>query len=102
MSIQEERDFPTQTKDQGDANLVGWEGPDDPANPYNWPTWRKVVNGGLISLLALVTPLASSFFAPGVPELMEEFHSDSDLLAGFVVSVYVLGFAFGKPDSLEP
>ncbi len=30
-------------------------------------------------------------FAPGVPQLMEEFGSDSPELAAFVVSVYVLG-----------
>ena len=40
-------------------------------------------------------PLASSMFAPGVPEVMTEFHSSNTLLAGFVVSVYVLGYAFG-------
>lgn len=40
-------------------------------------------------------PLASSMFAPGVPEVMTEFHSSSTTLAGFVVSVYVLGYAFG-------
>ena len=34
-------------------------------------------------------------FAPGVPELMVEFGSASRTLASFVVSVYVLGFAFG-------
>ncbi|KAK5114781.1 hypothetical protein LTR85_010094 [Meristemomyces frigidus] len=80
---------------ESDVHVVSWDGPDDPANPFNWPLQRRVINGLLISLLALVTPLASSFFAPGVPQLMEEFGRDSDLLAGFVVSVYVLGFAFG-------
>lgn len=34
-------------------------------------------------------------FAPGVPDLMEEFHTTSDELASFCVSVYVLGFAAG-------
>ena len=34
-------------------------------------------------------------FAPGVPEVMTEFHSTNTTLAGFVVSVYVLGYAFG-------
>ena len=34
-------------------------------------------------------------FAPGVPELMEEFKSKNVLLASFVVSVYILGFAIG-------
>lgn len=34
-------------------------------------------------------------FAPGVPQVMIEFRSQSDTLASFVVAVYVLGFAFG-------
>lgn len=80
---------------ENDPNIVWWDGPDDPANPLNWPTWRKAVNCGFISLLTFVTPLASSIFAPGVPGLMADFHSDNNMLAAFVVSVYILGFAFG-------
>lgn len=34
-------------------------------------------------------------FAPGVPQVMTDFNSDSTVLATFVVSVYILGFAFG-------
>lgn len=34
-------------------------------------------------------------FAPGVPQVMAEFKENSVLLATFVVSVYILGFAFG-------
>lgn len=41
------------------------------------------------------SPLASSMFAPGVPQVMADFNSDSTVLATFVVSVYILGFAFG-------
>lgn len=33
--------------------------------------------------------------APGVPLVMEEFKTDNQMLATFVVSVFVLGFAFG-------
>lgn len=42
-----------------------------------------------------VSPLASSMFAPGVPDVMVDFDSSSKLLATFVISVYILGFAFG-------
>jgi len=38
---------------------------------------------------------SSSNCRPGVPQVMADFHSNSELLEGFVVSVYVLGFAFG-------
>ena len=34
-------------------------------------------------------------FAPGVPQLMQEFESTNSELASFVVSVFVLGFAVG-------
>lgn len=78
-----------------DINIVWWSGPNDPENPMNWPTWRKSLTCGLISVLTFVTPLASSIFAPTVPALMEDFHSDSRELAAFVVSVYLLGFSFG-------
>jgi multidrug resistance protein len=34
-------------------------------------------------------------FAPGVPQVMVDFQNSDSQLATFVVSVYVLGFAFG-------
>ncbi|KAH6609038.1 hypothetical protein Trco_002384 [Trichoderma cornu-damae] len=79
----------------GDENTVWWDGDNDPENPYNWPAWLKVLNCVLISALTFITPLASSMFAPGVPDLMQEFHATSEELASFCVSVYVLGFAAG-------
>lgn len=99
----------------GDHYIVDWNGPNDQANPLNWlgksidtndlkyqlivahirSNWKKTVNIVLISAMTFLTPLASSMFAPGVPEVMREFNSDSPLLATFVVSVYVLGWALG-------
>ncbi|PKS09902.1 hypothetical protein jhhlp_004525 [Lomentospora prolificans] len=78
-----------------DENVVWWDGPDDPENPFNWPSWKKVAMCGFVSGFTFITPLASSMFAPGVPQIMQEFESRSPLLASFVVSVYVLGFAAG-------
>ncbi|KAL9603171.1 MAG: hypothetical protein Q9219_001374 [cf. Caloplaca sp. 3 TL-2023] len=78
-----------------DLNTVGWDGPDDPANPLNFSASNKIINVGIVSALTFVTPLASSMFAPGVPEIMVEFNSTSTLLAGFVLSIYVLGLAVG-------
>lgn len=34
-------------------------------------------------------------FAPGITQVLEDFGTTSNLLSSFVVSVYVLGFAFG-------
>ncbi|KAI2616724.1 major facilitator superfamily domain-containing protein [Hypoxylon sp. NC1633] len=77
-----------------DPDVIGWD-PDDSAHPYNWPGWRTRLNLTLISCMTFLTPLASSIFAPGVPQLTTEFHSSNPVIASLVVSVYLLGFAAG-------
>jgi multidrug resistance protein len=77
------------------ANIVSWDGESDPENPLNWPSWRRWVLINLVSVITLMAGLSSSMFAPGVPALMVEFHSDNSTLASFVVTVFVLGFATG-------
>ncbi|KAH8703333.1 putative MFS multidrug transporter [Talaromyces proteolyticus] len=83
------------TPETRDPNLVDWNGPDDPQNPMNWPLSRKLVITVTISVITLLTPLGSSMFAPGVPDVMQDFKSDNIYLASFVVSVYLLGYCFG-------
>jgi hypothetical protein len=78
-----------------DSHAVCFDGPNDALDPMNWPFTKKWGMVLLISAITFLTPLASSMFAPSVPEVMEEFGSTSDMLRGFVVSVYVLGFALG-------
>ncbi|KAI0121105.1 bicyclomycin resistance protein [Xylariales sp. AK1849] len=85
---------PDEDVDEDDPDVVWWDD-NDPEHPYNWPRWRTLSNIILISAMTFITPLASSIFAPGVPQLMEEFQSSSLEMASFVVSIYILGFAFG-------
>ncbi|OJJ61030.1 hypothetical protein ASPSYDRAFT_148123 [Aspergillus sydowii CBS 593.65] len=75
--------------------LVDFDGPDDPENPFNWPTWKKMRQLVLMAFNTFITPLASSMFAPGVAEVMKEFNITSSMLGSFVVSVYILGYSFG-------
>ncbi|CUS15043.1 unnamed protein product [Tuber aestivum] len=102
-------------------DIVDWDGPEDPENPINWSRWTKVVSVVIVSSITFVTytpppppyditppvhakqflscmqdsPLSSSMLAPGVPQLLHDFHSANLQLGSFVVSIYVLGFAFG-------
>ncbi|KAK9450805.1 major facilitator superfamily domain-containing protein [Limtongia smithiae] len=78
-----------------DPNIITWDGPDDPANPLNFSTKKKLSIMFTISSLTFVVPLASSMFAPGVSLFMEEFNQSNTLLASFVVSIYILGFVLG-------
>lgn len=41
------------------------------------------------------SPLALSIFAPSVVQVSQEFHVDNQLLQTVVVSIFVLGLAFG-------
>ncbi|RSL84394.1 hypothetical protein CEP52_016450 [Fusarium oligoseptatum] len=71
-----------------DPDIVWWDSDTDPENPYHWPKWRKLSNCGLISLLTLIEPLASSIFAPGIPDLMRDFESTNTELGAFVMSMW--------------
>ncbi|KAI4162276.1 MAG: hypothetical protein LQ342_004145 [Letrouitia transgressa] len=81
--------------------VVFWDGPYDPENPQNWADWRKWNAVLIVSFITFVTPLASSMFAPAIPQVSSEFHNTSEALASFAVSVYILGFGIG-PLALSP
>lgn len=70
-----------------DPNIVDWDSPEDPQNPMNWSAKKKWSNIAILSFLTLLIPLASSMFAPGVPDVMRDFHNTNASLATFVVSV---------------
>ncbi|KAF4548501.1 Efflux pump radE-like protein [Elsinoe fawcettii] len=80
---------------QVDQYLVTWDSETDAANPLNWSRGKKVIHIALVSALTFVTPLASSMFAPGVPYVLRQFNQTNEVLASFVVSVYLVGYAFG-------
>ncbi|PNY28265.1 major facilitator superfamily transporter [Tolypocladium capitatum] len=81
--------------EEGDPNVVDWDGPDDPANPQNWSHLWKWGNIVVLAVITFNVPLASTMLAPGVPRLLEDFGTNNQSLATFVVSVYILGLAAG-------
>lgn len=42
-------------EDDGDPNIVSWDGPDDPANPMNWEMRKKWTNVAVLSILTIIT-----------------------------------------------
>ncbi|MCJ1317415.1 hypothetical protein MMC15_002739 [Xylographa vitiligo] len=85
----------TQQAEVKDPNVVDWDGPNDPMKAVNWSKKRKWGTIACLSAMTFITPLASSMFAPGVPQVLLDFNSDDALLGSFVVSVYILGYATG-------
>lgn len=82
-------------EEPADPDIVDWDGPDDPANPKNWTSKKKWANIYVLAALTFFSPLISSMFAPGVPQVQEEFQSSDQTLATFVVSVFLLGYVAG-------
>ena len=56
----------------------------------DWSTRKKAKNFFVILALTLITSLASTVVAPGVPSIMHEF-SVNNVLGAFIVSIFVLG-----------
>lgn len=73
--------------DASDPNIVDWDGPQDSNNPMNWTGKAKLINTLLIIVLTFLTPLASSMFAPGVPDVLRDFSSTASAIPELVVSV---------------
>jgi hypothetical protein len=42
-------------QDDRDPDVVDWDGPNDPANPMNWPDSKKWFNIAILSILTLIT-----------------------------------------------
>ncbi|KAK7204996.1 synaptic vesicle transporter [Myxozyma melibiosi] len=78
-----------------DSGLVGWESPDDPLNPKNWPLSRKWKTMILIIVSCFMLPMTSTMFAPGVGDVIAEFGETSSLRQTLLISIYVLGFGWG-------
>jgi hypothetical protein len=49
-----------ETIEEVDPHVVGWDGPDDPENPQNWPDSKKWGIIGVLAAVTLVTYVGSS------------------------------------------
>ncbi|EXJ85580.1 hypothetical protein A1O1_05945 [Capronia coronata CBS 617.96] len=68
-------------------------GTDDQENPKAWPPGQKLSNVAIIALMAILSPLASSMFTPGISQIAEDLDTNEQKViattTGFVI---MLGF----------
>ncbi|KAH8658484.1 MFS multidrug transporter-like protein [Xylariales sp. PMI_506] len=81
--------------DVTDPNLVGWEEPDDPENPKNWPSRKRWAATLVMSLFTFITPVASSIVAPAFTAIGTEFHITSEIELSLMLSIFILAYAVG-------
>ena len=74
--------------------LVDFDGPGDPYKPLNWPMEKKIITTVLYGLTTMGSTWASSVFAPGIPQISEQFHV-STTVATLGLSLLLAGFGVG-------
>lgn len=82
-----------QRNEAGDI-LVDWYTTDDPANPQNWSSKKKVFVAFQICLYTFVVYCASSIYVPSQGGIMEEFGVGHPK-ASLGLSLYVIGYGIG-------
>lgn len=77
------------------TNVVGWYGPDDPENPMNFSQAKKWWITIILAMITFCVSFASSVFSTATVVTSAQFHVSTEVMI-LGVSLYVLGFAFGK------
>lgn len=77
-----------------EADLVDFDGPDDPYRPINWPTKKKVVTTLLYGLTTMSATWASSSYSAGTEQISHQFHVGSEV-ATLGTTLFLFGFGVG-------
>ncbi|OSD03245.1 MFS polyamine transporter [Trametes coccinea BRFM310] len=78
-----------------DVIVVDWDGPNDPANPRNWPLKKKWAVALTVSSFTFVSPISSSMVAPAASQIAKAFNIHHSFEANLTISIFVLAYAFG-------
>jgi hypothetical protein len=78
-----------------ETHVIGWDGPNDPENPMNYPRSKKWRITFATAFMTFCVSFASSVFSTATEVTAGEFHVSLEVMI-LGVSLYVLGFACGK------
>lgn len=83
----------SQQQQHDHGQQASWDGPDDPANPYNWPSRRKVSVGIVCSASQLVTTMSAGMIAPAISQLLRDLGMQP-ATGQIALSSFFLGLGF--------
>ncbi|KAH6997195.1 major facilitator superfamily domain-containing protein [Ilyonectria destructans] len=84
----------SRTRSRTNEVLINWE-PNDPENPYNWSSTKKIVVLGYTSLLVVNSTMGSALPSMAIPEIVKDFGVTSEEQRVLPISVYLIGYVFG-------
>jgi DHA1 family multidrug resistance protein-like MFS transporter len=88
-----EKEYPFPMEDRS-IYAVSYNGQDDPAHPFNWPSSKKLLICFVAALAAFSISLGSAMFSEGGQQVQEEYHV-GDTVSTLGTSLFVFGFASG-------
>ncbi|KAK1955922.1 major facilitator superfamily transporter [Colletotrichum sublineola] len=96
------RNKPVGTADDLEAdNIVTWDGPDDPANPANWPMTKKYQTSLILSLFSFIAPFSATMVGPAMSVIGTELNiapgTEQQLIQGMQVLAAGIGPFFIAP-----
>lgn len=71
-----QKDHPS--NENGDIEIVDWEGQDDPANPFNWSTSRKWVMTLTTCFISILTGLPAGSYSAANDQMSSLWHVQND------------------------
>jgi hypothetical protein len=77
-----------------DAEIVDFDGPDDPYLPFNWPFRKKVVTTILYGFTTMGATWASSVYSPAINQISSQYHVGTEV-SSLGITFLLLGFGLG-------
>ncbi|KAL4958669.1 MFS general substrate transporter [Aspergillus stella-maris] len=74
--------------------VVGWYGPKDPDNPYNWSSGKKLWIALLLFAYSFAVYIGSSLYTAGTTQIIESY-GVSSVVASLGLSMYVFAYGIG-------
>ncbi|KAL9127160.1 MAG: hypothetical protein Q9217_003913 [Psora testacea] len=93
-SIALEAALPSQGEYAAD-NIVDWDGPNDAADPINWPSRKRWAHIITVAILGLIPNMATTMVAPGIDGVLADFNVSSSAISSLAVTIFLLGLALG-------
>lgn len=80
------------TREGGEGNVfvVGYESPDDPNDPHNWSTPRRLRCTVVLALIGAVVGFASAVDSPAIPQAAKDF-GVSEVVESLATGIFLIG-----------
>lgn len=87
--LQAQRQASNGNEDGDDREVLDFK-EDDPENPRKWSRFQKMLNVATIASMAILSPLASSMFTPGIDQIAEGLNTTTDAVIGCTTGFVIM------------